>query len=1618
MAGEKKQRISTPTTRQGPTVSTTSTQLITPPSHRSIPPLQNTPIASFRSLQPTENHQPNSLSPRRYDQLLALASAIIHLATKESHIAAQPLTPPVAFAQATVGISQPRNTFIPLPESAAPLEFHSASQQLQGLAPSISVTRLTGSCGPNATPVTFMVDSGASALFMGAETVRRCGLVLKPSDRTIKLADGTVRAAAGTVVATCTLKATGAETLTFTAEFCVTEHQDHEAILGMPWLHHFNPAVDWRTGRFVINRPSHPSGPLTLLRVESTPSKVSEEVQAIRDSNSRKCTPATFSQWNKLLRKGRLDLSSLELVRMRPTVQGQPPEGLGAADTVSAAAGHPGLIALLNEFKDVAPEKLAAFDPTAPWPGGIRHQIELVPDAKPHAAPLRRYSPIEDAEIRRVIDEHMAAGRIRESTSPWGAMVLLARKKDGTLRFCVDYRMLNNKTVKNRYALPLADDCFDRARGARIFSKLDLHSGFWQIPLDPASAAMTAFRTRFGHYEYTVLPMGLCNAPGTFMHVMNSVFRKQLDRFLLVFLDDIFVFSSSEEEHLAHLREVLEVLRANRLYLKPSKCEWMESEVEFLGHRIGREGLSVDPHKVDAVRQWPTPTSVTEVRSFLGLAGYYRRFLENYSRVALPLTELTKDEVEWRWNADEQNSFDRLKTMLSSAPVLQLADPSLPYVIHCDASGFAIGACLMQDHGQGLQPVSYISAKMKPAETRYAPHEQELLALVYACKSWRHYLHNGQPFKVMSDHQSLRFFTTQPLLSSRQARWKDALAEFDFSIHYIEGPKNVVADAFSRRADHKPSDPEMDRAINDAEIVTREQFLASITIGTTLKGDDAQPSGIPCPGRSPALSLCAARLRGRRLPAAPIDPIRVAEEREKNKKAAEVVAPAAPDLPEPNDKGVIVMPTQRCTADTKERKQCGARTKRGQHCFAHRKKIHGTRIKPATSRICGLGLFTTRAHTKDDNLGDYSGELIRGNDPNVGGPYYLGLRVRGGAAIDAARTNSGDGRWVNDPRGIKDRNNRPIRPNCYFATQAGSLTAKLRALRDLAPNEELFVSYGAEYWKSIRKFGPRARPPVPPVRNEVASMDALNAAAELSAATMVYGDFELIAQAREAAQQDPEYSIQLSSPPEGQTVRDGLLWAGNRLVVPNDLTLRTRLLSEMHDTPTGGHFGRDKTQSAMRSRFIWPGMASHAAAYVSGCDTCQRVKHSQQRTPGLLMPLPVPEDIDSHWTMDFVTGLPCTARGHDAIQGHFSRGGSIKRLYATDTTVDAVRAADGFIDSVVRHHGVPASIVSDRGPQFISRFWEAIWARLGTSLGRSTGYHAETDGLSEREQKTMVTWLRAFCTEFAEDWDRLLPLAELALNCMPQASSGVAPYELLYGRNPALTVDRALSSGTATDAVEQQLTDVPAAEARWKQMAAAWTKVRGKLLTAQQRMATNADKHRREAAFKVGDTVLLSTEHLKINDAQFNRKLAHLFCGPFPVTRVINANAYELELPDHMHIHAVVNITHLRPYRDGRDEFPDRPNPPGLDRPPPDAIDDNGNSSYVVERILAQQSRGRTARYLVLWKGYSYTEATWEDADALEGAQDALKKFRDLHRTAGHKRRSQTNSKRKAKNRN
>jgi hypothetical protein len=306
--------------------------------------------------------------------------------------------------------------------------------------------------------------------------------------------------------------------------------------------------------------------------------------------------------------------------------------------------------------------------------------------------------PKELAELKVQLQELLDKGYIHPSSSPWGSPALFVKKKDGSLWMCVDYRPLNAVTIKNKYPLPRIDVLFDQLAGARVFSKIDLRSSYHQIKIRASDVPKTAFSTRCGLYEFLVMSFGLTNAPAYFMYLMNSVFMNELDKFVVVFIDDILIYSKSKAEHAKHLRIVLQRLRDHKLYAKFSNCEFWLDSVKFLGHTISKEGISVDPSKVQEVMDWKPPKSVHQIRSFLGLAGYYRRFLPDFSRIAKPMTELLKKGVKFVWSEECDQAFHTLRKHLTSAHVLTQPDMLKPFEVFCDASGTGLGCVLMQEN--------------------------------------------------------------------------------------------------------------------------------------------------------------------------------------------------------------------------------------------------------------------------------------------------------------------------------------------------------------------------------------------------------------------------------------------------------------------------------------------------------------------------------------------------------------------------------------------------------------------------------------------------------------------------------------------------------------------------------------------------------------------------------------------------------------------------------------------------------------------------------------------------------------------------------------------------------
>ena len=551
--------------------------------------------------------------------------------------------------------------------------------------------------------------------------------------------------------------------------FDIPSSSDYDLILGLPWLFTNNPRIDWKRRTITICKNNPPvvlhSVPLSSLETFCSSADLETSLHLLNAKQLTRCQ--------------QVYLITAKMLDFLPS-------------TTSSPVGQP-LQSVLRQFSDVFPDDLHQLPPIR----DIDHEIKLLDDTSPPVQQPYRMSPLELRELKHQLEQLLSKGFIRPSNSPYGAPVLFAKKKDGSLRMCVDYRALNKITIKNKYPIPRVDELLDQLSGATIFSRIDLKSGYHQIRINEEDVEKSAFRTRYGSFEFLVLPFGMTNAPPTFMRLMNSVFHQYLDEFVILYLDDILIYSRSEEEHLHHVRLVLQLLRRNQFFANRDKCEFGVDRIEFIGHIVTPQGIQVDERKVLAVKNWPVLKSSTDVRSFLGAVGFYRRFIPQFSQIATPLTDLTRTFSRFHWTHQHQHAFVTLKEALMTAPVLRLPDFQLPFIVVTDASSVAIGGVLMQADDLGERPIAFESRKLNDAESRYPVHEQELFAIIVCLRTWRCYL-EGMDFIIRTDHRSLEHLPTQKHMSRRMVRWVEFLQHFNFRIEYKPGKENVVSDALSR----------------------------------------------------------------------------------------------------------------------------------------------------------------------------------------------------------------------------------------------------------------------------------------------------------------------------------------------------------------------------------------------------------------------------------------------------------------------------------------------------------------------------------------------------------------------------------------------------------------------------------------------------------------------------------------------------------------------------------------------------------------------------------------------------------------------------------------------------
>lgn len=659
-----------------------------------------------------------------------------------------------------------------------------------------------------------MIDSGATISFIHENLAKNHDLLLVKRPLPIALANGSIHTSHHATQVVMQTSSDHFEVQTFQ----LITLGNYSLILGMDWLKSHNPSIDWEKRTVTLScSPKHNLSFLSPLARSTMPKSLPPFQGQSRSSSppprSRpapiKITYPPVQAIQPLRNPTLLDIAVVsnaafcQLLRLKDSIGymmdvSQIEQLLTA--TISTTSEEP-VVQLPEKYAEYAQVFSKANADKLPPHRPYDHTIPIVEGATVPFGPVYNLSHTELKALHEYIKENLSKGFIRRSESPAGAPILFVKKKDGSLRLCVDYRGLNKVTTPNRCPLPLISETFDQVGKAKFFSKFDMRGAYNLLRIARGEEWKTAFRCRYGHFEYQVMPFGLMNAPGTFQAFVNDILRDYLDDFVVVYLDDILIYSETLEEHTAHVKRVLQKLEAAGISLKLEKCAFDQQEVHFLGFIIGVNGISMDPIKVAAIKDWATPKSVFDIQVFLGLANFYRRFVKNYSKIAAPLTALLKKNAKFVWSSAAEASFNDLKSRLMTGPILRHYDHTKASVVEPDASDYALGAVISQYDDDGvLHPVAYYSRKLLPAEMNYQIYDKELLAIVCAFKHWRHYLEfSSAATEVLTDHRNLEYFTTTRHLSRRQVRWSEILSDYHFVIKYRPGSLNGAADALSRK---------------------------------------------------------------------------------------------------------------------------------------------------------------------------------------------------------------------------------------------------------------------------------------------------------------------------------------------------------------------------------------------------------------------------------------------------------------------------------------------------------------------------------------------------------------------------------------------------------------------------------------------------------------------------------------------------------------------------------------------------------------------------------------------------------------------------------------------------
>ena len=1095
----------------------------------------------------------------------------------------------------------------------------------------------------------------------------------------------------------------------------------------------------------------------------------------------------------------------------------------------------------------------------------VEHRIDTG-DAKPVKQRMRRtpmgFQNEEEAHLNKMLE----SGVIQPSNSEWASVPVLVRKKDGKMRWCIDYRKLNNVTVKDVYPLPLIEECMDSLAGNVWFSKLDANLAYWQVHVAPEDRKKTAFITKYGLFEFTRMGFGLCNAPATFARAMNIVLRGLNWKIILAFLDDMVVLGRSATEHVENLRAVFERFRQHGLKLKPKKCDIFLPEVEFLGRTVNAQGVHMGDQYIKAVTDWKVPTNSKEVERFLGFANYHRLFIKDFSLIAEPLYQLT-GKRPFIWGDPQQEAFDTLIHALTSPPVLAFPNNEGHFYLDCDASDYAVGGQLSQEQNGVERTIGYSSAVLQQAQRRYCTTRKELLAVVLFTRTFRHYL-LGRKFTVRTDHNSLVWLTNFKHAEGQLARWLEELSQFNMKIVHRPGKKHVNADALSREANPMCETP--------------------------------SPSSLPCGG----CNYCVRAYKRWSDFNSEVDDVEPLSTPSRHEEPHEIFADISCVF--------TCEPTEDMGSDARNKAKqvsCGL-TDQGFHVVTRSRAksappceqtahSHGPDIskQPQPPVPTGSSPHVQHPHPSDPPPAPEP-KISTREQPVTNPPSPLDTCVPSippklvvelpAPSKSELPTDPPDSQVVppapphTDAPSKQSDQDKGARPKVYPPSEEPDALTNGFSLSDYDPEE--FASL-QERDKNIRFLRDFLVNKMEPAKDQL-FLASPEAKSYYNQRSMFYLDSKGVIWRYPETEGDPA-----------------------RLLVP--LSEREEILRLCHDIEPSGHQGTNRTTARVKTYFHWWQLKQSVINHVLSCRVCSLHKKgkSPPKSPFQSYQAGAPME---RVHLDFLGPLPVTPRGNEYILvmvDQFTKWMEVVPLPSQTAEVTAKAAIDGFF----ARFGYPFEIFTDQGRNFESDLFKNLCAKLQIHKARTTPYRPSGNGQVERYNRTLMDAIRCYIDGQPENWDLYLGPVAGALRASVNRQTGFTanklmlgrevnvPASILYGPTPS---DR--DSEVDPDSSEKHVNDLISRMSEFHSLA------RNKLQTAQKVMRRDYDLRAQESNYQVGD--LVHYKNCKVQGK--GKKLAPIWIGPGVVTSIKTPWLVKVQMSPNQGHAKVMHHDKLKPCRD------------------------------------------------------------------------------------------------------